>query len=380
MTKIKPKLLFFVTEDWYFCSHRIDLARAAKNAGYQVNVLTRINKHGDIIRAEGFDLIPLNIDRDGVNPLTELKTLIKIREIYKNINPDIVHHIALKPVIYGGLITLFNSKTKVVNLVAGFGSIFSSKKLKARILKPIVLFLLKRIFSRVGSCVVVQNTEDKNILINELGVDKNLVVLIKGSGVDIQKYRQTKEPYGIVKIALVSRLLWDKGIKEFVEAVKILKKRGAKFSALLVGEPDDNNMAAVSRENLQEWQELGLVECLGYVEDISSFWKNTHIAVLPSYREGLPKSLLEAAACGRPIVTTDTSGCKEVVIDDNNGFLVPIMDSQSLADALDKLINNADLRHKMGENGRERVTHEFSDEKIIFETLQVYRKSLNQLG
>jgi len=377
MRKIKTKLLFFVTEDWYFFSHRIDLAREAKNAGYHVSVLTRVNQLGNKIRAEGFELIPLEINRGGVNPFQELKTLLKIREIYNKIKPDIVHHVALKPVIYGGLITLFNSKIKVVNLVAGFGSIFSSNKFKARLLRPLVVLLFKKIFIRKGSFVVVQNYEDRDFLVNELRIAPSFVSVIKGSGVDIKKFFPTKEPHGIVSVALVSRLLWDKGIREFVEAVNILKERGLEFSALLVGEPDDHNMAAVGCSQLREWQHSGLVNCLGYVDDVPKLWKNTHIAVLPSYREGLPKSLIEAAACARPIVTTDTSGCKEVVKDNKNGLLVPVRNSVALANALAKLIVDAELRGKMGVESRQMVEKEFSNDKIIAKTLGLYQKLLN---
>ncbi|MGH8499527.1 MAG: glycosyltransferase family 4 protein, partial [Methylococcales bacterium] len=221
--------------------------------------------------------------------------------------------------------------------------------------------------------VIVQNTEDRNLLITQLGINENNVVLIKGSGVDTRKFYPKPEPNGKVTMALVSRMLWDKGIGEFVAAIKLLKKRGFDFSAALVGEPDDENLASVSRVQLQGWHDAGLINWLGYREDIAEFWHNAHIAVLPSYREGLPKSLLEAAACGRSIVTTDTSGCKEIVQNGVNGFLVPVGDAAGLADALEKLILNAELRQTMGQAGRKMVEQDFSDEKVIAETLRVYR-------
>lgn len=374
MPNHKKKLLFFVTEDWYFCSHRIDLARAAKQAGYQVSVLTRVTRHGDIIRNEGFELIPLQIERGGVNPLRELNTIYQIVKHYKKISPDIVHHVAIKPVIYGGLISIFMQKIKVVNLIAGFGAIFSSNNLKARILRPFVKIIFKRIFARKGSVVVVQNSEDRQLLLDELRVNPYSVSLIKGSGIDIDKFLPSKEPPGIVSIALVSRLLWDKGIKEFVEAVSVLKTKGLEFNAYLVGEPDDSNLASVHHSQLTEWEDNNIVKCIGFKKNIADFWMNNHIAVLPSYREGLPKSLLESAACSRPIVTTNTSGCKEVVKDGVNGFLVPVRNVELLAKALESLLLNPTLRIKMGEVGRERVIKEFSNEIIINETLGIYKK------
>ncbi|MGZ4959598.1 MAG: glycosyltransferase family 4 protein [Methylomonas sp.] len=370
------RLLYFITEDWYFCSHRLALARAAQQSGYQVTVLTRVNRHGDIIRSQGFNLIPLDIERGGTNPVRELRTVYKVWQIYAQVKPDIVHHVALKPVLYGSLASLFISNIKSVNLIAGLGAIFSSQKLKVKLLKSLVKFSLKSLFQSSASRVIVQNIEDRDLLNQQFGINASRVVLIKGSGVDTQKYYPVPEPAGKVRVALVSRLLWDKGIGEFVAAVRILKQRKLEFSAILAGEPDNHNLASVSRSQLQEWHDDGLISWLGYQDNIAEFWHDTHIAVLPSYREGLPKSLLEAAACGRPIVTTDTSGCKEIVQNGVNGFLVPVRDANGLADALEKLILNTELRQKMGQAGREMVKHMFSDEIIIAETLKVYRELL----
>ncbi len=372
---MKKKLLFFVTEDWYFCSHRMALAVAAKQSGdYDVTVVTRVNQHADKILEQGFKLIPLDIDRGGVNPFQEFKTLVSLWRIYRQVQPDIVHHIALKPVLYGGLITLFNRKIKVVNLVAGLGAIFSSQKTKARLLRPWVKQLLRVLFNRPHTKVIVQNSDDRQLLINQLKLAADKVALIQGSGVDVKQFCVKPEPCGIVSVALVSRLLWDKGIAEFVDAVKILKQKGLEFNALLVGSPDNENMASVSQSQLDDWQAEGVIQCLGYVSDIAKFWQENHLAVLPSYREGLPRSLLEAAASGRAIITTDTAGCNAVVEDGVNGILVPVKDTQALADAIETLIVSPELRTKMGLEGRKRVEEYFSDEIVITQTLDVYRQ------
>ncbi|MBU2572086.1 MAG: glycosyltransferase family 4 protein [Gammaproteobacteria bacterium] len=372
--KHHPRLLYFVTEDWYFCSHRLNLALAAQCQGFEIHVLTRVSRHGDIILSKGFNLIPLDIERGSTQPVRELKTIFQVWRHYVRIKPDIVHHIALKPAIYGGFVSLFIPKLKTVSLIAGLGSIFSSNSLKARLLKPFVKWVLRFLFNSNMNRIVVQNTEDRGFLIDQLKVNAENVVLIKGSGVDIKLFQPTPEPDGQVIVALVSRLLWNKGIGEYVEAIRILKQRGLIFNAVLVGEPDDENIASVDRSQLEAWQQLGLIEWLVFQENVAAFWQTAHIAVLPSYREGLPKSLLEAAACGRPIVTTDTSGCKEVVQNGLNGFLVKVGDSVELADALEKLILNADLRQKMGRAGRKLVEQEFSDQKIIAKTLAVYQE------
>jgi glycosyltransferase involved in cell wall biosynthesis len=372
----KPKILYFVTEDWYFCSHRLGLAKAAQQAGFEVSVLTRVNQHADLIINEGMRLIPLDVRRGGINPLQELRTLWQIGRIYREIEPNLVHHVALKPVLYGSIVALTMPSLKVVNLLAGLGAIFSSDKIKARLLRPLVKLLLGWLLRRPNTCSIAQNNEDFKVLLNELQIPARALKLIKGSGVDTEKFSvlsASKEP---ITLALVSRLLWDKGVGEYVAAVKCLKQKGYHFDAVLVGKPDTENMASVCYEQLQAWQEEGLIRCLGHIENIPEFWRSADIAVLPSYREGLPKSLLEAAACGRPIVTTDTSGCKEVVDEGINGFLVPVRDVQALAKALEKLILDEQLRKKMGAAGRLKVEQEFSDAIVLKQTLQVYKELL----
>lgn len=372
----RQKLLFFVTEDWYFCSHRMTLATVAQQKGYQVFVVTRVNKDADKITSAGFTLIPLEIDRGGLNLFREIKTLFKLRNIIRQVAPDIIHNIALKPVLYGGIVTFFSS-IKSVNLIAGLGAIFASKNIKARVLKPIVKLILQGLFSKSSCRIIVQNSVDKKVLIEQLAINNKKVVLIKGSGIDIKQFSPSAEPEGKISIALVSRLLWDKGIREFVSAVKYLKQeKGLDFSAHLIGAPDSENLASVNQQQLDEWHQSGMVNCLGHTENIAEVWRNNHIAVLPSYREGLPKSLLEAAACGRPIVTTDTAGCNEIVKQGVNGLLVPIRNDQALAEAIEKLIVDKALRTKMGLKGREMVENEFSDQMIIEQTLQVYRELL----
>ncbi len=377
MKQAQPKLLYFVTEDWYFCSHRLALAKAAQRAGFEVSVLTRIRKHGDIIRNLGIQVIPLNVRRGGTNPITELRTLLQVAKVYRAVKPDIVHHIALKPVLYGSIVALFMPGIKVVNLLAGLGVIFSSQGWKARLIKPWVEVLFRMFFQRNNTCTIVQNREDCSFLVQRLQIAQSGVRLIKGSGVDIDKFKPTPEPDGSVSVALVSRLLWDKGVGEYVAAVRLLKQKGLVFDAFLLGQPDSENMASVSQEQLQIWNDEGYIRCFGQVDDIAEFWRSAHIAVLPSYYgEGVPKSLIEAAACGRPIVTTDIAGCHEIVEHDVNGILVPPRNIDALADALEKLIFDKALRQKLGKAGREKVEREFSDQVVLAQTLSVYQEML----
>jgi len=377
MRQDQPKLLFFVTEDWYFCSHRLALAKAAQRAGYEVSVLTRINKHGEVIDKAGIRVFPLNVERGGINPVTEFFTLLQIAKVYREVKPDIVHHIAVKPVLYGGLVTLFMPDLKVVNLLAGLGVIFTSQRWKAKLLRPWVETLFRVLFRRPNTRTIVQNREDYSVLLQQLHIAQSGVRLIKGSGVDSARFHPSKEPNKMVSIAMVSRLLWDKGVGEYVEAVRLLKQKGVEFNAFLLGQPDPENMASVSLTQVQAWNYQGDVRCIGHVDDIAEFWRNAHIAVLPSYYgEGVPKSLIEAAACGRPIVTTDTAGCHEIVEQGVNGILVPPRNINALANALEKLIFDEQLRQQMGNSGREKVEREFSDEIVLAQTLSVYQELL----
>ncbi len=371
---MKKKLLYLVTEDWYFCSHRMALAKAAQKEGYDITVVTRVRNDADRITRQGFTLLPVEMDRGGVNPLRELMTLFKIWKILYQEKPDIVHNIALKPVIYGGLAAYFCPRFKSVNLVAGLGAVFSSQKLKSRLVRPWVRILLKQIFQQSFCRIIVQNSEDLDVLVRQFKLDQRQVALIRGSGVDIHHYRLSPDPAGKIRVALVSRMLWDKGVAEYVQAVDQLKKEGLDFDAVLVGIPDPENPASITRDQLDLWDREGVIEWSGYIDNIADIWRNTHIAVLPSYREGLPKCLLEAAASGRAIVTTDTSGCKEIVKEGVNGFLVPVQDVRILAEKMKQLIQNQKLRMKMGAEGRKMVEKAFSIERVNAETLQIYRE------
>ncbi|MGR8929079.1 MAG: glycosyltransferase family 4 protein [Gammaproteobacteria bacterium] len=372
----RKKILYFVTEDWYFCSHRLTLAKAAMQAGYAVCVLTRVKEHGDVIRGAGIELHALQMVRGGTNPVSEIKALYQIYLAYRRIGPDLVHHIALKPVIYGGLIAMFFPGLRVVNLVAGLGSIFSARNLKTALLRPFVKTLFRLLFRRKNTLTIVQNREDFDLMRNGLNIRTDKLKLIKGSGVDTERFSPSCIEDEKVSFGLVARMLWNKGIGEYVEAVKLLKQKGLVFTAYLVGQPDEENVASIDAEQLRKWQSSGQIVYLGHMDDIANFWRRTQIAVLPSYREGLPKSLLEAAASGRPIVATDTSGCKEVVDDGINGFLVPVKAVQALADAMEKLIADEALRISMGKSAREKVEREFSDLVIVSQTLAVYRELL----
>jgi len=371
------KLLFFVTEDWYFCSHRLPIARAARNAGFEVVVATRVDAHGDAITQEGFRLIPLQMRRRSKSPLRELAAVLEIINIYRRERPDLVHHVALKPVLYGALAARFAGVSAVVNALAGLGYVFSSSQSRARIIKRFVRAAFRVLLNRPNSVVLLQNPDDRRMLIESKTILSERTALIRGSGVDIQRFSPSPEPDdGPVMVTLVARMLRDKGILEFVEASRLLRQQGIQFRAVLVGTPDSDNPTSILVSQLEAWQAEGVVEWWGQQDDVPGVWAQSHIAVLPSYREGLPKSLLEAAACGKAIIATNVPGCREIVQGDKNGLLVRVKDSTALAGAIRRLIESPDLRRQMGQEGRKLVEEEFAESVVISQTLNLYQSML----
>ncbi len=365
------KLLFVVTEDWYFVSHRLPLAVAAQRAGFDVAVATRVGECGETIRAAGIRLIPFALSRHRGNPMREVAALVCL---YRRERPDIVHHVALKPIVYGALAAWLAHVPAQVNAVAGLGRLFTSTKGIMRLVRPAVRWTLAWLLNARGSLTIVQNPDDRALLIRT-HLPETRLRLIRGAGMDTTSFHPVPEPSGSVCIVLAARMLWDKGVGEFIEAARLLLQAGVNARFVLVGDPDPGNPGSVPVEALRSWHGHNGVEWWGRCDNMPAVFHAAHIACLPSfYREGLPKVLLEAAACGLPIVTTDAPGCREIVRDGDNGFLVPVRDAQALALALRGLIQNPDLRAKMGRRGREIVLAEFSQEQVIAETLAVYRE------
>jgi glycosyltransferase involved in cell wall biosynthesis len=367
----RPRLLFVVTEDWYFVSHRLTLAIAAQAAGFEVAVATRVTAHGEAIRNAGIRLIPFALSRRGGNPLGEITRLVLLLRREK---PDLVHLVALKPVLYGGIAASLTRVPGVVNAVAGLGWLFTSDGWQARWIRPVIRRFLAWRLSARNAITIVQNPDDLALL-QQAGVSADKLHLIRGAGVDIDAYTPALiPPPAPITVVLVARMLWDKGVGEFVDAARRLHMQGIAARFLLVGGPDPANPASIPEATLHAWHGHDGIEYWGPCDDMPVVLRQAHIACLPSYREGLPKSLLEAAATGLPIVTTDAPGCREVVSDGDNGLLVPLRDAAALADALQRLIADADLRARMGARSRERALAEFSQSQVIAQTLQLYRK------
>ncbi|QXP84585.1 glycosyltransferase family 4 protein [Methylococcus sp. ANG] len=372
----QPHLLFVVTEDWFFCLHRLSLAVAAKRAGFEVSVATRVAEHGQVIESAGLRLIPLRLSRRGRNPLTEARLVADLARLYRRERPDIVHHVAMKPVIYGSLAARLTGRRAVVNALTGLGFLFTSDRLSARLLRPLVETAFRGLLNAPICRTIVENPDDLRQLTDEGVVEPGRIRLIRGSGVDLAKFSPSPEPEGPPLVVLPARMLWDKGIGEFVEAARRLRAEGVQARFALVGQRDAENPSAIAEAQLREWERSGVVEYWGFRSDMPQVLAQCHIVCLPSYREGLPVSLLEAAACTRAIVTTDVPGCREAVRHEENGLLVPRGDPAALAAALSRLIADPALRRAMGARGRTRAEEEFSLDGVVAQTLSLYREML----
>jgi len=356
------KIVYLVTEDWAFCRYRLPMARAARDVGFDVVVAARPSDAVDAILAEGFRFVPLSWSRGSLSPFNVLRSIWEIRGLYRRERPDLVHHVAVRPVLLGGVAAWLAGVPAVLNALTGLGTLFMSSaspsiRAVAMVARPMMRFILRR----PGSVTLFQNRDDEEVFLRLNLVAPDRTRLIRGSGVDIADFPEMPEPPSPpVVVAFVGRVIADKGVREMVAAYRILRKRGVDIRLLIAGEPDLENPTSVSPEEVEEWRCQDGIELLGNVEDVRSVWARSHIAVLLSRREGLPKSLLEAAAVGRALVATDVPGCREIVKNEQNGLLVPFGDVAAAADALERLGGDADTRRRFGAESRRLVEESLS--------------------
>lgn len=368
-----PKILYLVANDTYFLSHRLPIAVAAQKENHDVVVVAKDTGKRKDIEKYGMKFIPLTkLERGGINPFKDFAALIEIKNIYYQEKPDIVHHVAMKPVLYGSIAAWLSGVPKAINALTGLGYLFISDSLKAKVIRAGVMAFFKGLFSKKPFCLLVQNRDDLAFFKEK--IPKAKIEMIKGSGVDVNAFRPgTRKKEAKIRIAFVARMLWDKGVQEAIDAMKVLKNKGVKADLYLYGDPDPENPKSISESQLKRWQQEGLCHWKGHTHNISKIYQESDIAVLPSYREGLPKSLIEAAACGLPIVTTNVPGCREVVEDEVNGFLVPLKDHTILAERIEELVNSKALRDEMGRLSRQKAEKEFAVSVVVKETLELYR-------
>ena len=381
MLGARPRLLLVITEDSYFWSHRLGLGRAARDAGMDVHLMTRIKDHGKRIKDEGFTLLPIPFVRGSRNPVSELSAVLKLAVRYRQIKPDIVHHVAMKPMLYGSCAARIAGVPAVVNAFAGLGYAFIAQGWRAGLLRVTIRNSLRWALALpTNSRVISQNLEDYERLLREKIVPQSKVTMIRGSGVDYLEYRPgSGENDDAPIVLLAARMVWHKGVGEFIKAARILKRQGVRVRCVLVGTADHENPDSLSENELADCQKEGVVEWWGQRDDMPHVLANSHVVVLPSYTEGLPKILLEACACGIPVVASRVNGCREIVRDGENGILIPKKDAPALAAAIKLLLEDPPLRQRMGRRGREIVVEEFSAERVARETLAVYEELLDNI-
>ncbi|WP_315763323.1 MULTISPECIES: glycosyltransferase family 4 protein [unclassified Bradyrhizobium] len=371
------KLLYVANEDYAFLMHRLPMARAARDAGYEVHVATNVNAGASAIEAERFILHPIPFQRGGLSPSTALPTIRAIRAVETSIQPDVVHHSGLQASVLGSLAAL-GSSIPVVNAITGLGYVFTSTTLRSRLMKQAMAWLLPRLMNRASSFVLVQNPDDRDAL-RALGVRSEKITLIPGSGVDTERFQPLPEPEGPISFGFAGRLLTDKGVRALVAAHRLLRAEGQDFNLLIAGSPDPANPASVSPDEIEQWRREPGITLLGQIGDITALWRRCHIAVLPSHREGLPVSLLEAAACGRPLVSTDAPGCREIAIDGQTGLSVPIENPAALAEAMTRLARSPELRARYGHAARRLVEEKLSAEIIGRSVVALYDRLTSSL-
>lgn len=374
------KVLLFANTDWYLFNFRRSLADALRDAGHEVVLTSPPGDYGDKLRTLGFRWIPTPMQRRSLNPLRELGLVLWLRRLIRRERPDLVHGFTIKCAVYGSLAARWAGVDARFSSVAGLGYVFTSPELLARVLRPIVSGLMQTALGGPRARLILQNPDDVALFERARLVLPENIRLIPGSGVNCERFRPaeatTRDAATPFRVVLPARLLWDKGVGEYVEAARQLRADGRNIVFLLAGDPDPGNPAAVPEHLLREWVVAGIVDWLGHVSDMPGLFRSVDLVVLPSYREGLPKGLIEAAACALPLVTADVPGCREVVSHEEDGLLVPARDAVALASAIARLHDDAALRRRLGTAARAKALSQFDERIIVRRTIAVYEEVL----
>jgi glycosyltransferase involved in cell wall biosynthesis len=361
------RVLYVVNNPDFLISHRLEICLEAQNEGYEVHIVCPDKSSVSMLTALNMQVHTLDFGRDRKNPFAEMRTLYRMIQIFKRVKPNLVHLITIKPYLYGGIAARLSGVPAVVSAVAGLGILFSSSAIKYRLLRLALYPLFRFAFNHNNQAVIFQNLDDRAALVNWNVVTVDKVQMIRGSGVSLQLCSYLPESEDVPIISFAARLLKDK-------ASRILQSRNVVARFWLIGEPDNGNANSVTQAQLKQWESGGLVELFGFRKDIPSLFALSNIVTLPSfYGEGLPKVLVEAAACGRAVITTDHPGCRDAIEANETGLLIPIRDVVALADAIESLIKNPEKRKKIGHAGRQLAEREFAIEKIVHAHIQIYQ-------
>lgn len=366
------KLLYIVNVDWFFVSHRLPLALAAIEEGAEVHLISAVTNKKKELESYGINVHPIEVTRSGTSILQELKVLKSVNRIVGNIKPDVVHYVSIKAVIYGGLVCKFRRIKKRVAAISGLGYAFIDSSFKANFIKRVALILYQFVLNNDKTTVIFQNPEDRKFFIREGIVNEQQTVLVRGAGVDLNKFKPVEYPSGTPVVMFLGRLLKDKGLWEFYNAAKILYEKGHKARFVVVGDIDEGNPNSLTTREVRDLHDSNIVELWGYSSEVEKVMQKATIIALPSYREGLPKSLLEAAACGRAVVTTDVPGCRDAIVPEQTGLLCNVKDEISLANTLQVLLEDAELCYKLGTEGRKVAEEHFDVVDVAQTHLNIY--------
>lgn len=366
------KIIYIVNVDWFFISHRLPIALEALKQGHDVYVFTKDTGKMEYLKSLGIRVCPINLERGSVNPVQSLKLLLDLREKITSIQPDVVHLVTIKPVLIGGLASILAKVPSIVYAISGLGFIFTNTMPKAKILRLGIIPLYRLALSAKNKTVIVQNLDDLRILRQYVAIPESQTTLIPGSGVDLKQFDFQPLPLTNKIVLMACRLLADKGVYEFQKSAQLLKEKYPEVRFVLVGGIDPDNPASLTEQELNEWVQKGDLEWWGHQNNMPEVLSQATVVVLPSYREGMPKVLLEAQALGRPIVTTDVPGCREAIEDGKTGFLAQVKDEKSLANEIEKLIINDELCLEFSRNARALAEQKFDIEQVVKTHMNIY--------
>lgn len=370
---MQPKIMFVVNVDWFFMSHRLPIALEAMRKGYEVHIATGITDQKEVMEKHGLIVHPLRLDRSSTNPFGLLRTFFQIFFLFRAVKPDLVHLVTIKPVILGGVAARLARVTAVVAAISGLGYVFQDRGIISKLRRSVVAMLYRQALRQNNLKVIFQNPDDQEVLQNFAALNRDQMELIRGSGVNLEFIKTTPLPNNKPVVMLAARLLADKGVHEFIAAARLLHQQGIAARFCLVGSIDSSNLSSLTQSELEKYEDDGIIELWGHRADMNSALSEAHLVVLPSYREGLPKILIEAAAAGRAVITTDVPGCRDAIEPNITGLLVPVRDAQSLALAIKKLLDNPSLCIAMGQAGRKLAESEFDIAQVVNKHLQIYQ-------
>lgn len=392
MSKETPRFLYVGNHASYFIRHRLHIAKAFQSEGFEIHVAVpaQMDELGKSFEPDavnqihelGFLFHSIPFARRGTNPFHEINVLVKLIRLYRTVRPSIVYHATIKPVIYGGAVSRLTKIPAVLYTVSGLGYVFLAEGRKAAFLRRLVTLGYQFSFGHSNAHVFFENQDDRDVFVSQHIIRSDKCSVVKGTGIDFGNFCVAPEPEGDPVVMLPTRMLWDKGVGDFVEAASILKSSRVNARFVLVGDNDPGNPNSISHEQLKLWSDSGVVEWWGWTNEMASTLKKATLVCLPSYREGLPTAMMEGAAIGRALVATDVAGCREIVRHHENGLLVPPKDPHNLAEAFKTLLDDVELRRKFAKRARQIVETEFSADRVaqtkLSKGLELLQKSVKE--